>query len=342
MRVALFLALHSVASLGQLSRYAYEGDLRAAEGDVRAMERRGWVGVVADHELPPGLDAGRVDVYYLERAGVRWLSRRLRGEGHRRGVLFRARWGRPEGRRLATLSHSLVQGEFYLQVHRDRVVHRYVTERELLCLREAVGRDPKFYHLCATPIGVPGDKLPDGILQVSERGEPIRSDYFYAGAYDRTLSEIAFEVQITSGAARVASKPPNLTWVVCHPGTALRVARSRGGEDVVRITSVTGHAWDCPGGGAPHDHAELWRRVEELGDECLTEIFSAVEFSGGLAARVAVAVRTARDAVLIYPRPLSEPFDEHVGGTRVRGLTFSVADDLDEAGRLFLRDLLGG
>jgi len=46
------------------------------------------------------------------------------------------------------------------------------------------------------------------------------------------------------------------------------------------------------------------------------------------------------EAILIYPKPLN--LDERVGKIRVRGLTFSLDGDLEEAGRRFLQDLLPG
>ena len=73
-------------------------------------------------------------------------------------------------------------------------------------------------------------------------------------------------------------------------------------------------------------------KYKPAGQPTTSDVFQAVAYA---------EAQGCRDAVLIYPRPLSEPFDEHVGGTRVRGLTFSVADDLDEAGRHFLQDLIG-
>lgn len=47
-----------------------------------------------------------------------------------------------------------------------------------------------------------------------------------------------------------------------------------------------------------------------------------------------------REAVLVYPVPLSFPFNERIGNIRVRTLTFSLADDLEPAGHTFLQNLL--
>ena len=45
------------------------------------------------------------------------------------------------------------------------------------------------------------------------------------------------------------------------------------------------------------------------------------------------------EAILIYPEPLSRPFDKTIRGIRVRSLTFSLDGNLDEAGRKFLQDV---
>jgi 5-methylcytosine-specific restriction enzyme subunit McrC len=56
-----------------------------------------------------------------------------------------------------------------------------------------------------------------------------------------------------------------------------------------------------------------------------------------------VAYATAKfcqEAVLIYPAPLARPVVAQVGNVRVRSLTFSLAGDLEQAGRTFLGELL--
>jgi len=45
------------------------------------------------------------------------------------------------------------------------------------------------------------------------------------------------------------------------------------------------------------------------------------------------------EAILVYPTPLKQPFDETIRGIRVRSLTFSLDDDLEQAGRAFLQSL---
>ena len=47
-----------------------------------------------------------------------------------------------------------------------------------------------------------------------------------------------------------------------------------------------------------------------------------------------------KEAVLIYPTPLPNPFDESVGAIRVRSLSFDLGDSLEDAGQGFLNDLL--
>lgn len=84
------------------------------------------------------------------------------------------------------------------------------------------------------------------------------------------------------------------------------------------------------GGGA---RCVMDTKYKPAGRPATGDVFQAVAYA---------EAQGCRDAVLIYPGPLSEPFDERVGRTRVRGLTFSVSGNLDEAGRHFLRDLLGG
>ena len=49
-----------------------------------------------------------------------------------------------------------------------------------------------------------------------------------------------------------------------------------------------------------------------------------------------------KEAVLVYPAPLSKPVDERVGSIRVRSLSFSLTGDLDGAGYTFLQELIGG
>lgn len=45
------------------------------------------------------------------------------------------------------------------------------------------------------------------------------------------------------------------------------------------------------------------------------------------------------EAVLIYPAPLSQPLDVFAGSIRVQSLTFSLKDDLEEAGQAFMQCL---
>ena len=44
---------------------------------------------------------------------------------------------------------------------------------------------------------------------------------------------------------------------------------------------------------------------------------------------------------MIYPVTLKSPFDAQVGKINVRNMTFPLEGDLDEAGALFLSNLLG-
>lgn len=46
-----------------------------------------------------------------------------------------------------------------------------------------------------------------------------------------------------------------------------------------------------------------------------------------------------REAVLIYPTPLTQPLNEQIGDIRVRSLTFALAGDLAQAGQAFLQNL---
>ena len=50
--------------------------------------------------------------------------------------------------------------------------------------------------------------------------------------------------------------------------------------------------------------------------------------------------RTCSEAVLIYPVTLSAPVDIHIRDIRVRGLVFSLTDNLEDAGQRFLNELL--
>jgi 5-methylcytosine-specific restriction enzyme subunit McrC len=57
-----------------------------------------------------------------------------------------------------------------------------------------------------------------------------------------------------------------------------------------------------------------------------------------------VAYATAKDceeAVLVYPSPLSVPLNVPVGRIQVRGVTFSLAGDLEQAGQDFVDALVG-
>jgi 5-methylcytosine-specific restriction enzyme subunit McrC len=45
------------------------------------------------------------------------------------------------------------------------------------------------------------------------------------------------------------------------------------------------------------------------------------------------------EAVLVYPAPLPQPLDIMWDDIRVRSLTFSISENLEEAGQLFLRSL---
>jgi 5-methylcytosine-specific restriction enzyme subunit McrC len=46
------------------------------------------------------------------------------------------------------------------------------------------------------------------------------------------------------------------------------------------------------------------------------------------------------EAVLVYPSALAKPLEAEVGGIRVRSLVFSLDGDLDEAGQVFVQDVL--
>ncbi len=63
--------------------------------------------------------------------------------------------------------------------------------------------------------------------------------------------------------------------------------------------------------------------------------------AGDIAQVIAYAkIKGCREAVLIYPTPLAHPLDTTVDGLRVRSLTFALAGDLEQAGRVFLQELL--
>lgn len=51
-------------------------------------------------------------------------------------------------------------------------------------------------------------------------------------------------------------------------------------------------------------------------------------------------VKGAPLAVIVYPTPLDKPLDLKIGNTRVRGLTFPLAGDLEADGQAFLNGLL--
>lgn len=46
------------------------------------------------------------------------------------------------------------------------------------------------------------------------------------------------------------------------------------------------------------------------------------------------------EAILVYPAQLTRSLDERIGGIRVRSLTFSLSEELNQAGRTFLQTLL--
>jgi 5-methylcytosine-specific restriction enzyme subunit McrC len=47
-----------------------------------------------------------------------------------------------------------------------------------------------------------------------------------------------------------------------------------------------------------------------------------------------------QEAILVYPRGLPQPFEARVGDIRVRSLSFSIDEDMNEAGNRFMRTLL--
>ncbi|MBD2183390.1 restriction endonuclease [Planktothrix sp. FACHB-1355] len=64
--------------------------------------------------------------------------------------------------------------------------------------------------------------------------------------------------------------------------------------------------------------------------------------SSDIAQVVAYAEATGcEEAILVYPTSLIEPLDIRVGRIIIRSLTFSLAGDLEQAGYIFLQDLLG-
>ncbi|MFM5979274.1 MAG: McrC family protein [Sphaerospermopsis kisseleviana] len=59
-----------------------------------------------------------------------------------------------------------------------------------------------------------------------------------------------------------------------------------------------------------------------------------------LAQVVAYAVsKHCSEAVLVYPTVLNNPFNQYVGNIKVRGLTFSLDDNLEDGGKAFLKQL---
>ncbi len=52
--------------------------------------------------------------------------------------------------------------------------------------------------------------------------------------------------------------------------------------------------------------------------------------------------KNCREAILIYPTPLSQALDETIGDIRLRSLTFSLDGDLEQAGQTFVDLLMGG
>lgn len=46
------------------------------------------------------------------------------------------------------------------------------------------------------------------------------------------------------------------------------------------------------------------------------------------------------EALLVYPRPLPQPLDAQIGAVRVRSMAFTLDDDLETAGQVFLRRLM--
>ena len=51
-------------------------------------------------------------------------------------------------------------------------------------------------------------------------------------------------------------------------------------------------------------------------------------------------MKNCEKGILVYPAPQSIPLTEYVGKIRVRSMTFSLAGDLEQAGRAFLDQLL--
>lgn len=50
--------------------------------------------------------------------------------------------------------------------------------------------------------------------------------------------------------------------------------------------------------------------------------------------------KRCKEAILIYPSSLENSIDEIIGDIRVRSLTFSLDDNLDDAGNIFIKELL--
>jgi 5-methylcytosine-specific restriction enzyme subunit McrC len=50
--------------------------------------------------------------------------------------------------------------------------------------------------------------------------------------------------------------------------------------------------------------------------------------------------KTCKEAFLVYPKELPFTLNEYVGDVHVRSLSFSLDNDLEEAGQVFLKDLL--
>lgn len=116
-------------------------------------------------------------------------------------------------------------------------------------------------------------------------------------------------------------------WLKQHvpPGLTLQIQAPAGNESISALIDLV--LYEAETGRAAYVLDTKYKSPERPANADIYQIVAYAQAKG------------CREAVLIYPTPLPHPVDTRWGDIHVRSLTFSLEDDLEEAGQKFLEKL---
>lgn len=188
-RILFFASLLQVFTLGQVTRYLFNGAVEKAESELQDLLKTGALQTITVRLLAD-CGGGCVAAYYLTSKGARLVNQSSPA------LRFHAKPGRPRGRRFETLIHDLYVTEAYITIVHKCIVLEFHSELELRRskLRARHGRSN-------------GDDLFDehvGDFSVLVVGNKPRCE----------IKRVECEIALRLNAEQVLSKPPHVLWFV--------------------------------------------------------------------------------------------------------------------------------